>query len=174
MGPGRQGASNAWSKHRLMATSRALPWGSIITQAVVAGLIAGIFIEAYLWATIVLPAHGSLLQSWQWVASTVIGKQAFTSLSFAWLGLLIHLLVAIGWAGGYAYLASTRPYMNQRWYISGPIYGFVVYMFMEIVLLGDNNFVWPASLPAFFNYAVGAHVIFFGMPLAFVVARMDR
>ena len=157
-----------------MATSRTLSWSSIIGQAVVAGIVAGFFIEAYLWATTILPVHGSLLQSWQWVASTVIGKQAFSGTSFAWLGLLIHLCVAIGWAGGYAYLAASRPYMNQRWWISGPIYGFVVYMFMQIVLLGDNNFVWPASLPGFFNYAVGAHVIFFGLPLAFVVARMDR
>lgn len=157
-----------------MATSRALPWGSIIAQAVVGGLVAGFFIEAYLWATTILPVHGSLVASWQWIASTVVGKQAFASTSFAWLGLLVHALTAIGWAGGYAYLAATRPYMNQRWYISGPIYGFVVYMFMQILLLGDNNFIWPASLGAFFNYAIGAHMIFYGLPLAFVVARMDR
>jgi hypothetical protein len=81
--------------------------------------------------------------------------------------------VSIGWAGGYAYFAQRNAFVNQRWFVSGLGYGFVVYVFMQILLLGARAFVFPATPTALIN-AVIAHMLFFGVPVAFVVARMDR
>lgn len=129
--------------------------------------------ESYLVLTTVIPAHGNVLQVWQWIASAALGDVAFTSTSYAWFGLLLHFLVSIGWAGGYAYLAQQQQFMNQRWPISGPVYGFVVYIFMDILLLGARKFVPPAT-PLLLLNALIAHCVFFGLPLAFVVARLDE
>jgi uncharacterized membrane protein YagU involved in acid resistance len=149
-------------------------WGRIAIQAIVAGFAGGICTDIYLWATTVAPVHGDMMQLWQWVASAVVGKIAFTSASYAWLGLVAHFAVAIAWAGGYAYLAASRPFMNERWYISGPAYGAVVYLFMQLVLLGAGAFVWPSSYLGFVNLLLGAHMLFYGLPVALVVSRMDR
>lgn len=147
-------------------------WRRVVRQALVAGFIAGVLIDAYLLATQVLPSHGSAVQMWQWVASAALGQVAFSSPSYALLGLIAHFCVSIGWAGGYAYLAQQQPFVNQRWAISGLVYGIVVYIFMDILLLGVRMFTPPS--PVMLLNALIAHCVFFGLPLAYVVARMDR
>lgn len=156
-----------------MATVQRVNWGGIIKEAVAAGIAGGILIELYLWLTTVLPQHGSMLGAWQWIASTAFGKVAFTSMSYAWLGLAMHFVVSIAWAGGYAYFASQREFVNQRWAISGIVYGAVVYILMQVVLLVDNNLKPPATPNDFIN-AIIAHTIFFGLPIGFVVAQFHR
>ena len=148
-------------------------WPLIVRQALVAGLVGAITFDLFLWIATVLPVHGNMFDVWQWTASAAIGPAAMTSPSYAWLGLLVHLCVSIGWAGGYAYLASTRPYMNKRWLISGLMYGIVVYVFMDLVLLGAGKLA-PLATPNALVVQVLAHCVFFGLPVAFVVARMDR
>ncbi len=130
-------------------------------------------LEVYLIATTIVPVHASILGSWQWIASAAIGDVAFTSPAYAWLGLLIHFFISISWAGGYAYLAQGQRFMNARWYISGPAYGIVVYIFMDIFLLGARKLGPPSSAPMLLN-ALIAHCVFFGLPVAYVVARMDE
>ncbi len=156
-----------------MATAARINWVRVITQGVTAGIAGGLVFDLYLWLTTVLPAHGSILAMWQWMASAAIGKVAFASTSYASLGLLFHFIVSIGWAGGYAFLARTRPFMNERWAISGIVYGIIVYTFMQLLLLGTNSFTFPATPNAFVNLVI-AHAVFFGLPVAFVVARLDR
>ena len=156
-----------------MATAQRVNWGSIAKEAVAAGIAGGISIEIYLYLTTVLPQHVSILSVWQFIASVAIGKVAFTSTSYAWLGLLLHFIVSICWAGGYAYLATRQRFMNERWAISGLVYGVVVYMFMQLILLGANALKPPATPNDFIN-AVIAHSVFFGLPVAFVVARLSR
>jgi len=156
-----------------MASSVRTDWASIIKQALLAGIAGAVTIDVYLYLAAVLPAHASMLALWQWIASGAIGPVAFTNPAFAWLGLLVHVVVSIGWAGGYAYLASTQTYLNARWLISGVFYGFMVYIFMMLIQLGAHIFVFPANADVVLN-AVIAHCVFFGLPVAFVVAKTAR
>ncbi|MBV8491499.1 MAG: hypothetical protein JO199_13310 [Candidatus Eremiobacteraeota bacterium] len=155
-----------------MTPNASLPWGRIAAQAVVAGIAGAILIDLYLWAVTIAPNHGSILTMWQWVASTAFGKGAFANPSFAWVGLGLHVAVSIGWAGGYAFAAATRPFLSQRWPISGLAYGIVVYLLMQIVLLVDGNFALPAGATAVIVALVG-HCIFFGVPVALIVRLMQ-
>ena len=148
-------------------------WGRIATQALVAGIAGGFLIELYRYLTTFLPQHTGLMAAWQWIASVAIGPVALTNPSFAWFGLLAHAVVSIGWAGGYAYFAQTQPFVNARWPLSGLVYGLVVYFFMQILLLGARAFVFPATAVILLN-ALVAHAVFFGLPVALVVARMSR
>lgn len=144
-------------------------WALIVRQALLAGIVAGIIIEAYLIVTVATPAHQTPIQLWQWIASAALGQVAFSSPSYAIAGLLTHFCVSIGWAGGYAYLAQQQSFMNQRWIISGLVYGLVVYIFMDLLLLGVRMFIPPPPLGVL--NALVAHSVFFGLPLAFVVSR---
>ena len=144
-------------------------WGLIIRQACIAGIVAGITIEAYLLLTVVYPSHMTPVTQLQWIASAAFGQLAYSSTGYAIVGLLMHFIVSIAWAGGYAYLAQQQPFMNDRWYISGPVYGLVVYIFMDLLLLGVRLFVPPPPL-GILN-ALVAHCIFFGLPLAYTVKR---
>jgi uncharacterized membrane protein YagU involved in acid resistance len=155
-----------------MSTVRPLVWPQLLIRAVTAGVTAGVTLQIYLWLTILLPAHRGLLGYWQWIASALIGNVAFTGTGYAWLGLLVHFFVSITWAGGYAYLATQRDFLNRRWPISGPVYGLVVLIFMQVMLLGAGKFVFPTALG--FANALVAHVVFFGLPVAYVVANLDR
>ncbi len=153
--------------------SQRTDWPLVVRQAFVAGLTGAITIDLFLWLASVLPQHGSMVALWQWVASAAIGPSAMTSTSYAWLGVLVHLLVSIGWAGGYAFLARTRPFMNERWYISGPMYGAMVYVFMDLALLGAGK-LYDVSAPLAIITQVIAHCVFYGLPVAYVIARLDR
>jgi hypothetical protein len=151
-----------------MAARSPIPWGRVSGQALLAGVTGAIAFDLYLWLTTVLPQHASMVALWQFVASTVVGKTAFSSSGFAWLGVVIHLLVSMVWAAGYAYLAAQQPALNRHWLPSGLLYGVVVYVVMQIILLAGNDFTPPPNPNAFIN-AVIAHACFFGLPVAYVV-----
>ncbi len=155
-----------------MASTVRIHWSSILKQAFLAGIAGAIAFDLYLWLTTVLPSHGSMLVLWQWVASGAIGAVAMAVPAYAWLGLLMHLVVSIAWAGGYAYLASTQPFLNKRWPISGVFYGLMVYVFMQLFLLGAHLLAVPSPLEAL--NTVIAHCVFFGLPVAFVIAKTTQ
>lgn len=147
-------------------------WGRIIVQALVAGISGLIVLDAYLYVTVIRPAHGTLIQMWLWIASVAIGPVALTNASNVPLGVVVDLVAAIGWAGGYAYFAQRQPFVNTRWLISGLMYGLIVYLFTQVLLLGVHAFVWPPTPAAFVNQIV-ALMLFFGVPVACAVARMN-
>jgi uncharacterized membrane protein YagU involved in acid resistance len=148
-------------------------WRRIVAQAVVAGLVAGALLMLYLYVTTVVPNHSSVLEWWQSIGAAAIGRQAYTGEAYAWLGLLVHFVASVGWAGGYAYFAKVQEFIDQRWLVSGLAFGIIVYVFREVLLLGAGEFVFPPTPLAFLN-DVFAHAVFFGAPVAFVVGRMDR
>jgi|SRR5579863_9366794 len=150
--------------------ARSINWPALVKSAVLAGVTGGILIDLYLWLTTIVPAHGSILTMWQFVASGAIGSTAYSNTSYAWLGLLVHFVVSIGWAGGYAYLAQSQTFLNQRWPLSGFFYGFIVYIFMMLLTLGAHIFVFPSNADQVLN-AVIAHCVFFGIPVAYVVSK---
>ena len=140
----------------------------MVKRAVAAGIAGGIVLDLYLWLATALPAHQSMIAVWQFIASTVFGNVAFTSTSYAWAGLAIHFLIGIGWAGGYAYFVQTQPATNRRWIVAGAAYGVVVYVLMQLILLGSGHFTAPAT-PNAFVIAILGHIVFFGIPVAYVV-----
>jgi hypothetical protein len=156
-----------------MAAKARLPWGGILRQALVAGLAGSFVFQIYLWLTVVLPQHLSMAAYWQTSASEpLLGKIALSTPGYAGLGFGIYLLVGIGWAGAYAYLAAQRPLFNRHWLVSGLVYGLVVYLCMSLMLFAGNALTGPPNPNAFIN-AVIAHSCFFGLPIAYVVRAMQ-
>lgn len=156
-----------------MATALRPNWALIVRQAIFAGFIAAVVFDLYVGLTTVVPVHGSVVAMLQHSASIALGPIAFTSPGYAWAGVLVDLVTSMAWAGGYAYFAQRQPFVNTRWALSGFFYGFVVYVLMLALLLGAHAFINPSTPQALFNDVL-ARTVFFGVPLAFVVARLDN
>lgn len=158
-----------------MATAPTAPisWSRIVIQALAAGIAGGALFDVYLWFTPLASTHPGILGIWTWIASTVGGKTMFANPNAPWIGLGIHAATSIVWAGAYAYVAGQQAFVRRRWYISGPVYGLVVYLVMQLVLLVSGNFEYPHS-PNDFVSALIAHAVFYGLPVAYVVGVLDR
>lgn len=155
-----------------MISEARVSWSRIFAQALAAGIVGGVAIDLYLWATTLLPHGESIAVLWQWIASTVFGKPALTQPRATAVGAAIHTIASIGWAGGYAYIGATRPATTRRWIVAGIVYGLIVYTIMQVILLADNNFTYPPTPNDFVN-ALVAHAAFFGIPVAYVVHVMQ-
>jgi uncharacterized membrane protein YagU involved in acid resistance len=150
-----------------------ISWNRIFVQALVAGIVGGALLDLYLCFTPLASAHPGILGMWTWIASTVAGKTMFANPNAPWIGLGVHALTSIVWAGAYAYVAAQQGFVRRRWYISGPVYGLVVSLVMQLVLLVSGNFEYPHS-PNDFVSGLVAHAAFFGLPVAFVVNALSR
>jgi hypothetical protein len=155
-----------------MTTSARVSWGRVAAQALLAGLAGAVIFELYLWATSLLPHGETIGGMWQWIASTVLGKSALADPGAAATGAVLHVVVSIGWAAGYVYIAVNHPATTRRWFVAGIVYGLIVYTIMQVILLADGNFIYPPTPNAFINDLI-AHALFFGVPVAFVVRALQ-
>lgn len=153
-----------------MATVVPLNWGRLIARGVIAGIVGGILIDVCIYVFVLLPQHASMISLWQFVASSAFGKAAYTSTSYAWIGLLMHAGTSIAWGIGYSYLSEVQPAVNAQPVISGILFGLVVYVAMQIVLESVGLLVIKNA--AQIGYGVLAHTIFFGVPVALVNDRL--
>jgi hypothetical protein len=155
--------------------SRALPHPRTIVGALIAGVAAGVAILAYtaVVAIVVLPVPGfSLAGLFQFDASALVGKTAYTSDAFVALGAGLHLLVAVGWSVGYAWAAERQRQLLTRPVISGAVFGLIVYFAMQFMLFAANVYHNPTLLE--FDVGLVGHAVFFGIPVALINARFCR
>jgi len=157
-----------------MATVARISWPRILRAAVLAGIAGGILFDlAIVGFQTLAGQHPSLPALWQFVASTMFGRVAFTSPAYVWVGLVMHFAVSIAWAGGFAYLAQTKPVVIERPVISGFFFGLVVYVVMQLVLYS----VQALRISGAPQVVAGLieHTVFFGIPVAVVTrAQNDR
>jgi hypothetical protein len=146
--------------------------GAALGPGLLAGLVGAILIDAYILVAGALTHGLTPVQLYTFVASALIGKAAYTLPQAVWLGVAIHLVISAGWGIGYAYAAAGTPQLVQRPLVSGIVFGLFVFLCMQIAeaLIG----IWhaPSAREAFAG--IVAHVIFFGLPVAYVVASRMR
>jgi hypothetical protein len=143
-----------------------------VRRAILAGLVGAIGIDAYLSITLPLMhvANGIVLS--QWDASNFLGAEAFRGgLSTAAIGFGMHLCVSIAWGIVFAFAFSRIAWMRAHAMLSGLIFGATVMQVMAYVVvpLGHASHPTP-SLAGWLNNFV-AHTLFFGVPIAWVVAH---
>ena len=147
-----------------------------LRAGIIAGLVGGAIDSIFLVVVSVLSGQSlaaSVIGMYQFAAAGAIGKSlAFSSPAFAWLGLPVHFAVSIAWALGFVYLAQRRRQLIERPLISGVAFGFVVWIMMQIVLIGAGLFQNPT--PSGLAIALLAHCVFFGIPVAYTNARLSR
>jgi hypothetical protein len=146
-----------------------------ITAGLVAGLAAGAIMKLFLFV-VAIPSGDplrALLGTFAATSVALLGTNAANNLDLVPFGVFLHFCVAVGWALGYVHLARSQPQLVRQPWISGAGFGIVVYVFMQIVILGAGQYHRPSS-PAQLETGLVAHIVFYGMPVALVVSRMLR
>lgn len=128
-------------------------------RAVVAGIIGGILVDLYLFAVHAAPFPGI----YQYVSSALVGKAAYSSPSYIWLGVAIHFAVSIVWALVYAYGANAMRALG-RWVVGGLVLGVAV---MVVMTVGEMvmKIAPPMTTRSIILGLIG-HVVFYGWPVA--------
>ena len=141
----------------------------------VAGFIAGVLdltaACVYSW----LRAGVSPVRVFHSVASGLLGATAFTGGAMtAALGIVLHFFIATSWATVY-YLASRKlSFLVNQPIPAGLIYGVVVYLFMNFVVLPLSAVARrPVPISA---RIIGCLIIMFciGLPIALIVRKFAR
>jgi uncharacterized membrane protein YagU involved in acid resistance len=140
-----------------------------------AGLIAGILDLTGACLVAWLRAGVTPVRVFHSIASGIYGANAFTGgAKMAVLGVVLHFIIATTWATVY-YLASRqiRFLINQP-ILAGVLYGVVVYLFMNFVVLPLSAVAKRPVLLS--NRIIGMLVIIFciGLPIAFIVRRFSK
>ena len=136
------------------------------------GLVAGTFDIVYacaFWALkLDVPAQ-RILQS---VAAGLLGKASFAGgAATAALGLALHYLIALSMSGVY-YLAARRwPPLWQRPVTCGAIYGLVVYIVMNYVVVPLSRAGPGSKDPLWITLTIAVHVLLIGIPIAIFARR---
>jgi hypothetical protein len=146
-----------------------------IAAGLAAGITGGILLGAFLvfaYGTVLATPGFSLSGMLTFDASVLIGPAALTAPYAPALGACLHVLVSIGWALGYAWLAIRQPQLVTRPALSGGAFGFCIYFAMQLVLVAAAQYHQPT--PAELGLALLGHVAFYGIPVAYVIARIAR
>ena len=153
-----------------MATA-VVPGRSVNTWAVgiVAGIIGGALIDLYL-----VIAHPllHLASIYQHIASNVVGPAALASPAYAWLGGAMHFGISAAWGVLYVALARRWPMFLTRPLIWGPIYGLLVMVVMNGLLVVKGG-APPHTTMAILNTLV-VHCVCFGLPVALYASYAAR
>ena len=136
------------------------------------GLIGGA--GDILFAIVFAGIHGrSPVWLLQTVATGLLGRAAYDGgVPAALLGLAGHFTMSFLWAALFIALASRVPQLVAKPAISGPVYGFLVFLAMRLVVLPASAFPYPINLSL---DSAGpdllSHMFLFGLPIALAAAR---
>ena len=159
-------------------SSAAMPMSGGRSRAVPAILAAGslagvmdIFAAFITWWGIVTPQR--ILQG---VASGWLGKASFDGgLQTAALGLFFHFFIAFSWATIFYFASRKFVFLVRQPWVSGPIYGCFVFVFMYFVVKPLSNQA-PATgyTVKGVSIAVLTHIFCVGLPIALMVAKFGK
>jgi uncharacterized membrane protein YagU involved in acid resistance len=143
----------------------------------VGGLIAGILdgfdaVVYYGWASGVGPTR-----LFQHIASGLLGVKAFSGgWPTTFLGVACHFAIAIGAAAVFYAASLMIPFLAQKPWISGPVFGLCVFLVMHNIVV-PLSAVAPRKTPmAGWELAdqLFSHMFFVGLPIALMARRSAR
>lgn len=110
------------------------------------------------------------------VASGLLGKAAFDGgEATAALGIVCHFLIATMAAAVYFAASRRIPYLVDRPYVAGPLFGIGVYAVMNGVVLPLSAFPFHVRYPPrALAIGLGIHMFLIGLPIALLVRRFSR
>jgi len=139
---------------------------------VLAGLVGALLLDAYRLG-LGYAAHGELPEDhYRYVASGLIGSAAYALPGAAYLGVAIHLALAITWGIGFAWAALRSPDVVRRPITSGAFFGVLVYVVTRLMTFAAG--IAHPETPRETFVDLVAHTIFFGIPIALIVSARIR
>lgn len=140
-----------------------------------AGVIAGVLDITAAAVTTILRDRPPMrmLQS---IASGLLGSNSYNGgVKTAALGLLLHFIIATGWAAVFYAVSRKVGFLVRQPIISGLLYGIFVFCVMNLVVLPLSAFPHQVTFPLS-NTIIGVTVIMFcvGLPIALIVRRFAQ
>lgn len=135
-------------------------WGGVV-----AGLIAGAFFHAFLFAIGV--AHWPA--TYEWIAGGFFGRAVPAA---PLVGIAGHFLISIAAATLYAYLAQVMGLIGRPW-VGALVFGIAMNGVMDLIVFARGLSPLPST---WHDIIVGlvAHVFFFALPATLYLAKYER
>ena len=143
-----------------------------VRAVILAGIAGNVAISLYLSFALPVFFRRSPLLLFQWDASNIVGTWAYAhGLTAAALGLFFDFIVSWCWAGIFALLYVKLAAVRRSPALAGLAFGAIVMavMLFLVVPLGHAARASTNALPLL-NTLI-AHTVFFGLPVALVVAQ---
>ena len=140
-----------------------------------AGLIAGILDLTGACVVSWLRAGVTPVRVFHSVASGLFGASAFSGgAKMALLGIVLHFIIATTWAAVYYFASRHIRFLIQQTVIAGVLYGVIVYLFMNFVVLPLSAV--PRRPVPLSGRLIGMLIIIFciGLPIAIIVRRLSN
>lgn len=120
--------------------------------------------------------YGWKLGVFQNVAGGLIGREAARGggVPTFVLGTLLHFLIAGIWAAIFWGLSRRWPLLLKHAITAGLLYGLVVYLGMNCVVLPLSALPVPLRLPPLVSWPAAAHLLLVGLPIALSVRKFSR
>ena len=154
-----------------------MPLSNALKPIALGGLIAGTLDITAACVSAWLRSQTSPIRVGQFIASGAIGASAFSGgKMMALLGFVFHFLIATT-ATAVFYLASRRLRFLVKWPIPmGLLYGVLVYLFMNFVVLPRSAITPPRVAPTLSSRGIQMLIIMFcvGLPIALIVRWFSK
>jgi hypothetical protein len=137
-----------------------------------AGLLAGFLDAAAASIQYFLSTGNNPTRVFQYIASAVFGKSAFSGgLGMALLGLMFHFLIALGFAALFflSYPLVFKPLKNKI--VMGIVYGLLVWAIMNLVVVPLTRAPQGPFRLKGAVIAMAILIFMVGIPIAFIVNR---
>jgi hypothetical protein len=142
-----------------------------ITAGFGAGIASGVTLAVFA-AFAERKAGNAISGTYRFLADVVAGPPAATASWAVPAGVAVLFACTILWAFGYLYAAQKQPQLLARPVISGIGFGVIVWFVMQALLVPVGRFRQPTIYS--FDRDIVAFTLFFGLPLAWVAARLTR
>ncbi len=144
------------------------PFITILKAGLLAGALDGLAAVTYSY----LMAGTSPVRVFQFIASGVWGKEAFSGgLLIAVCGLLFHFVIAFSWTTLFFFAYPKIPMLSKNKYLSGLSYGVLIWLVMNLAVLPLSN----VSQGSFTLRGVSVGVLFLmfcvGLPVSLIVHK---
>uniref|UniRef100_E6PHB4 Uncharacterized protein n=1 Tax=mine drainage metagenome TaxID=410659 RepID=E6PHB4_9ZZZZ len=148
---------------------------TFLRRIIFAGIVGWIGINIYMSVLLSLQHAATPLQLFQWDASNALGAASFSEgFASALLGLFFDFVVNIAWATLYVMLFDRKDRTERPFLLRGILFGAVVMVVMRWLVVPLGHAVSPPATPASIANLLAAHIISFGIPIAYVASRIGR
>jgi hypothetical protein len=112
------------------------------------------------------------LRVWQGVASGALGVAAFRQ---GWrsggFGLILHFIIAFAAAAIFVAASYQVPFLVRAYLVSGPVYGIVVYLVMNAIVVPLSSKPKRPNSTADVLIQLTIHILFVGLPISLAASR---
>ena len=149
---------------------------SPLTTILIAGLVAGILDGSAASIQFMINSGGkSPAIVFKYISSALVGKEAYAGgTGIVIMGILLHMLIATIWAAIFYLLYKNINWISKNILLSGIIYGILVWVAMNRVVVPLTKIPRPASFDITKAFIAMIILIFcIGIPIALITKKRE-